>query len=138
MRNKVLGTIVWAIGLAMSLFILFFFTPVYGAVTWITLGFTLVAFISQLILWFVEWQQVSRKLQFLIYPILIISVIYLLIQLGFCFLFSFASPIFSAGITVMINLFLCLLMWLILIMVIIARNVIKKAEGRQKDHHIEL
>lgn len=136
-NNKLLGVVLWVIGLLLTHLIIFIIPDKYTAAIWITYGFTLFAFISQLILWLWIWRkELTASEQFLYMPVLTISVAYLLLQFVAGLFFVFVSV--SAKIAFLINALIVILIATAVVVSLIAKNAIVRVDRRQKDHHKEL
>lgn len=136
-NNKLLGVVLWVIGLLLAHLIIFIIPDKYTAAIWITYGFTLFAFISQLTLWLWIWRkELTASEQFLYMPVLTISVAYLLLQFVAGLFFVFVSV--SAKIAFLINALIVILTAAAVVVSLIAKNAIVRVDRRQKDHHKEL
>ena len=137
MKNKSLGVFLWLIGLVAAHLVLFLLSPEMTAARWITYGFTLFAFLSQLILWMAVWEkQPSNTEQFYSTPMLLYSTLYLLGQLIVCIVFSL-TPV-TVKIAVLVNALAALIMLALLTVSMIGRNHAARVDTRQKDHHKDL
>jgi len=135
--NKLLGTVLWGVGLLLAHLIIFIVPDDYGVTTWITYGFTIFAFLSQLALWLSIWhKKVSAPEQFLYMPTLLISVIYLLLQLVLDLAFVLIDA--PAKIAILVNALLVIVMVVMLVLSLVARNTIQKMDQRQEKRRIEL
>lgn len=135
--NKILGIVLWLIGLIAAHLILFLIPSTYTAAIWICYGFTWFAFVSQVFLWLWIWRKgLTPPEQFLYTPVLTISVIYLLSQLLVDLIFGLIPT--PEKLCVLVNVLLFVIMALLLTMTLIARNSIHRLDDRQKNHHIEL
>lgn len=136
-NNKVLGVALWAIALLAIHIIIFAIPDAYTPAIWITYGFDLFAFISQLALWlWILRGEVSAAERFLHTPTLTISVAYLLLQFVLSLIFAFVLA--SAKAAVLVHGFLSIIMCAALVLTFISKNAIERVDKRQKDHHIKL
>ena len=136
-NNKLLGIALWGIGLAVECLLLLCLARTYSAAVWVTLGFTLFTFISQLVLWLYVWRKsLNGNDTFLHMPLFMISIWYMILQAAPCLLFAFWHP--PAQIAVLANAAISVVMWVLLILSMIAKGHIEKVDSRRKDHHIEL
>ena len=104
---------------------------------WITLGFTLFVFISQLVLWLYVWRKpLNANENFLHMPLFTLSLRYMLLQVVPCLLFAFWQA--ATQIAALVNAVLTVVMWVLLILAMIARNHIENMDSRQKNHYREL
>lgn len=136
-NNKLLGTALWAIGLAVECLLLLCLAKTYTAAVWVTLGFTGFVFISQLAIWLYVWRgSLNANEQFLHMPLFTISIWYMILQAAPCLLFAFWPA--PAQIAVLVNAAISVVMWVLLILSMIARNHAEKVDSRQKNHYREL
>lgn len=136
-NNKILGMLLWAIGLLAAHLIIFVVPDSYTTTIWITYGFTIFTFLSQLVLWLWIWHnEISAPEQFLHTPVLTISVVYLLLQLVADLIF--AMVMVSVKITVLFNMLLAIVVGVMLILSLIAKNSIERIDKRQRNRRIEL
>lgn len=134
MKNKPLGVFLWLLGLVAVHLVIFLLSPEMTAARWITYGFTLFAFFSQLILWLAVWKkQPSNTEQFYAMPILLYSTLYLLGQLIVCIVFSLTQATVKAA--VLVNALVAFIMLALLSVSMIGRNHAAKVDTRQKNHH---
>lgn len=136
-NNKILGISLWLVGLAAAHLVVFLLPSEMTAARWITYGFTLFAFLSQLILWLVFWKkQPSNNEQFYSAPMLLYSTLYLLGQFIVCIVFSLTPA--TVKIAVIVNALVTLIMLALLSVSMIGRNHAARVDRRQQDHHKEL
>lgn len=134
MKNKSLGVFLWLIGLVATHLALFLLSPEMTAARWVTYGFTLFAFLSQLILWLAVWKkQPSNTEQFYSTPMLLYSTLYLLGEFIVCIVFSLAPA--TVKIAVLVNALVALIMLALLSVSMIGRNHAARVDARQKNHH---
>ena len=124
---------VWALGLIFELLVLWFVTKEFTVVTWITLAFTILAFVSQ----FLAWSRASFS-NFLIYPGMVISIAYLIVQFVLCIVFGLAASAASVKITVFINLMPLVIVCSLLSMTSMSKEYVQKVDKRQKNRHEEI
>ena len=137
-NNKFLAVILWAIGLLVAHLLIFCVPKNYTAAVWVTYGFTLFAYLSQLALWLYTWHRsLGAKETFLHTPAFMLSVCYVLLQLVLCVVFTLWSTA-SAKAAILLNVLLLIAIWVLLVLSEIAKSHIVQVDSRQKDHHIEL
>lgn len=136
-HQKAFGSALWLIGLALAHLFLFLLPREVTASVWITYGFTLIAFFSQLALWIAVWKKgLTPEMQFLHTPLLLFSVCYLAGQLICCILFALLPA--TVKIAILANaLFLCA-MWALQLAAVLACGHAEKVDRRQKNHHTKL
>ena len=139
MKNKILGVVFWIISLAIANLILFCFAEKYNTVIWTTFLFLWIAYVSQLLLWFYRCNK-NKTISELYYysPVFLISIVYLILQLIYCIVFSLSSSIISIKLVILINSLSFLIAWILIVGAFFATNIIKKTDSRQKNNHIEL
>jgi len=136
-NNKTLGIVIWMAGLVTVHLIVIFIPQQFSASLWITYGFTIFAFISQLALWLYLWRAgLGAHEQFLHFSALTISVLYLLVQILACVIFALVGM--SVRVAILINALLLIVVVAALAMALISKNAILRLDSRQKNHHIEL
>jgi len=136
-NNKILGVCIWVIGLIVVHLIFFAISGTYTATIWITYGFTILAFLTQIILWLCIWcTKVKGSEQFLYMPTLTISVTYLLLQIMLALVFVLFTP--SVKVAIIVNGLLTIIIGIVLVLASVAKNTIQQLDRRQKNHHIEL
>lgn len=137
-NNKILGVMLWAIGLLIAHLIIFCIPQNYTTVVWVTYGFTLFAFLSQLGLWLGIWRKSLEPKEVFIYtPVFMFSIGYMLLQLVLCVAFALWSTA-SIKIGFLVNALLLIAVWTLSVLSLIAKNHITRVDSRQKDHHKEL
>lgn len=136
-QNKVLGILLWLVGIVLAHLIVFLLPQEMEKAEWITYGFTLIAFFSQLILWFAAWREKpSPEQQFLQTPLLFYSVCYIAGQIILCVIFALVST--SGKIAVIVNAIFLASMCLLFVFSLIGRNHVDRIDQRQKNHHTKL
>lgn len=136
-NNKLLGIIVWALGLVLGHVFLFVLSAVPTGAVIVTCVFTWLAFISQLVLWLVVWNKpLSHSAQFYQTPIFLLSGVYLLGQLMLCLIFALVKA--SVRAALLTNIIWMLLLVALLALTMISRNFSQRVDVRQKNHHKEL
>lgn len=114
MKNKTLGMILWLIGADVECLLLLCLARTYSAAVWITFGFTLFVFLSQLALWLYTWRSpLNAEGSFLHMPLFTLSVWYMILQAVPCVVFAvWPAP---ARIALLTNAALSVVMWVLLI-----------------------
>lgn len=136
-NNKLLGILLWLIGFAVECTLLFCIAREYTASVWVTFGFTAFVFISQLGIWLYSWRNpLSAGERFLHTPLFTLSVWYMVLQAVPCLVFGIWQC--PTKIAVLVNTALSIVIWVMMILSMLAKNNIEKVESRQKDHHISL
>jgi len=135
--NKKIGIVVWFLFFALTVFLLFIIPNEYTTEIWVTLGFTVVAFVSQLCMWLSMFKEKETpKGTFYNTPAAMVSTFYMLIQLVICVVT--ANKIMELKPTIIVNFVVLILCWIVLCMLVASKNHAKKVDSRQKDHHTKL
>ena len=136
-NNKTLGIVLWAAGLVFVHLVVFLIPRQYSASLWITYGFTVFAFISQLTVWLYLWRVAEdAHEQFLYFPSFTISILFLIAQMLICLISLFvAMPV---KVAILVNALPLIIVIAVLAMALISKNAIHRLDSRQKNHHVEL
>ena len=138
-KNKMFGIVILILVFVLSIFFLFIIPGEYTTAIWITLAFDIIAFGSQLFLWYTLFKgQNSKEDVFYKTPAVTMSTLYMVIQFIICLVMAFAGNIISSKTAIIVNFVVCVLMWVVIIMLITVKDHVKKVNSRQKDHHIKL
>ena len=133
-NSKLIGSMLWLIGLAAECGLPLFLAKSYSTALWVTFGFTLFVFISQLALWSYIWRDpLSGKDSFFHMPLFVLSILYMLLQAVPCIVFALWQA--PAKIAVLVNVVLTAVMWILLLTAMLAKNHIASMDSKQKDHH---
>lgn len=122
---------------ALSAFLLFILPKSYDATIWITLGFTIVAYVSQLVLflWLFSKQQTPDGF-FYKTPTMTISSLYMIIQTIVCVVVPLVN--WGAKTVLIVNFVVLILMWILLCGLFAGIDHAKRIDSRQKEHHTVL
>lgn len=133
--NKILGAVLWALGLALSLLFLFFVPKEQtGAVRAIIIC-TVVVYLLHLALWMLLQ---NGKLDFHSLPALTLSVLFLLVQMVRAVVVVFAAAAISTKTAFLVNIVLIIIQAFVIVLALISRNNIESVSKRQKNNHVEL
>lgn len=134
--KKYYGLIIWGLLLILTLFLVLIIPKECTAQTWTVVVFDIIAFASQFITWFAKAK--TSKETFYKYPAMAISSIYLILQ----FVISTLTAIINTGmpfkLLLIIEVLLLVIMWVLILSILMAKDKIESLDSRQKDHHIEL
>lgn len=134
--KKNFGIIIWVLLLALALFLALIIPDHYTSQIWTVIIFDVVAFVSQLFIWFVKSK--NAKETFYKYPAMTLSTTYLVLQ----FILSIVVAIVNAGIgfklVLIINFVLLVIMLVLILSTLMAKDKIESLDSRQKNHHTEL
>ncbi len=138
-KSIIIKSVIWFLVFAMSVFILVAVPNSYSQSIWVTFVFDVIAFVSQLILWLIIFNKsVEAKGVFNLYPIMIISSLYLIIEFIICIVTAVMGASISFKTTLIINFIIMVFAWIILLMLFLSKNHVERIDSRQKDHHVEL
>lgn len=121
----------------LSVFLLLILPKSYDTTIWITLGFTIVTYVSQLILFLSLFsKQQTPDGVFYNTPTMTISSLYMIAQMIICIV----VPLVSLGTKAVlaVNFVVLILMWIVLCGLLAGKDHAKRIDSRQKDHHTEL
>ena len=138
-KNKVIGIAIWFFGTVLSMVLMFCLEQGMTATFWVTFGFVLAAFVSALIFQMSVWTtNATSDEQFIHIPAMVVSSVYILVQIPICVIFALGSSVIPFKIAILINAIILIIAWIINLMSVAGNDHIRKVNGRQKDHHIEL
>jgi hypothetical protein len=134
--KKYYGLIIWGLLLALTLFLALIIPKTYTAQIWAVVVFDIIAFVSQFVIWFEKVK--SQEKTFYRYPAMVISTIYLVLQLIISTVVAVVNDAISFKAVLIINFLLLVIMWVLILSSRMARDKIESLDSRQKNHHIEL
>lgn len=134
--KKYYGLIIWGLLLILTLFLALIIPKEYTAQIWTILVFDVIAFLSQFITWFAKAK--SSKETFYKYPSMTMSSIYLILQFGISTLTAIINTGMPFELLLIIEAILLVIMWILILSTLMAKDKIESLDSRQKDHHIEL
>ena len=138
-KNKTIGIIMWVVLFALSVFLLFIIPNHYSSSIFVALAFDCIAFISLLIIWLKLLKTNSKPNDvFLATPAILISTIYMIVQFIICIVTAIVNDGISLKLSLIINVILMALMWVLILATLNAKNHANRIDSRQKDHHVEL
>lgn len=138
-KNRKIGIVIWIIGFALSVFLLFVIPQHLSSGIYLTLVFDIVAFVSSLILWLSFFKsKKTPKEQFYVSPAITVSAVYLVIQFIICVTEGLLVDKISFRGTLILNFITTAVMWILILSTLIAKNHAQRVDLRQKDHHVEL
>lgn len=138
-KTKIVGFSIWLLVFALSVFLLMVIPSNYSQSIWVTLVFDVIAFVSQLVLWLIIYgKPVGAKDVFNRYPIMLVSSIYLIVELVICIVTAVMGLSISFKMALVINFTIMIFAWIILLMMVLSKDHIERLDERQKDHHVEL
>lgn len=131
--KKNYGIIIWVLLLVITLFLTLIIPNTYTSQIWIVVIFDVVAFVSQLILWFSKTK--NTKETFYKYPAMTVSTMYLILQFIVSTIVAIVNETIPFKIVLIINFILLVAMWVIILSICMAKDKIESLDSRQKDHH---
>lgn len=134
--KKYYGIIIWFLLMALTLFLVFIIPSQYTKQIWTVVVFDIIAFASQLLTWFMRSKNAQGT--FYKYPTIAVSTVYLILQFVISTVVAIANEAVPFKVLFTINFVLLVIMWLIILSALMARDKIESLGSRQKDHHIEL
>ena len=138
-KSKVTGFIIWILGLALALFLMFIIPKSISTSIIITAVFTVIAFVSQIILWLVLFKgNVGTDGTFYRTPAMTFSTVYMIIQFIICVLMAFAGNVITTKVALIVNFVVLVLMWILILALNSAKDHAQRIDSRQKNHHVEL
>jgi amino acid transporter len=135
--NKKLGIVVWFLAFVLSVFFLLILSKSYDLTIWITLGFTIVTYVSQLILFLCLFsKQQTPDGVFYNTPTMTISSLYMITQMIICIAVPLVN--WETKVVLTVNFVGLILMWIVLCGLLAGKSHAKRIDSRQKDHHTVL
>lgn len=131
--KKNYGIIIWVLLLVITLFLTLIIPNTYTSQIWTVVIFDVVAFVSQLILWFSKTK--NTKETFYKYPAMTVSTMYLILQFIVSTIVAIVNETIPFKIVLIINFILLVAMWVIILSICMAKDKIESLDSRQKDHH---
>lgn len=122
--------------LAVTLFFALIIPKQYTSQIWTVVAFDIVAFVSQLVLWFSKSK--DSKETFYKYPEMAVSTTYLVLQFIISTIVAVANQAIPFKIVLIINFVLLVIMWVIQLSASMAKDKVESLDSRQKDHHTVL
>lgn len=137
-KNKKLGLIAWFLTLILANACLFGLNEVPTATFWGTVAFVWLGFLSVLALQGLIWGQKKRSGEsFLHIAPLVLTYGYMVLQIPMAIIFALGSEAFHLNMAVIIQAFLLIITWLLVIAALVGNNHIAKVNGRQEDFERE-
>lgn len=138
-KRKTIGISIWLLMFVLSLVLLFIIPKEYSYSIWITVGFDVIGFVSQLLLWIVLFKGITDTDDaFYVVPTMTVSSVYLGIQLVVCIFIAVLGSKVSIRTTLILNIVLLILAWVIILLLAFGRDHAQKVDSRQKNHHTAL
>jgi len=134
-NNKILGITAWALGLALSLLLLFLIPKDLNGTVWAIIVCTVLVYLLHLALWLALQK---GNVDFHNMPALTLSVFSLIAQTTWAVIVAFAATAIPTKIAILINALLIIVQVFAIVLALISKNHIENVSKRQKDHHVEL
>lgn len=139
MSNKKLGIIIWGLCFVLAMVLLFCLERGLTTTFWVTLGFVCAAFLSALAFQILAWKTADTlDKQVLHFPGILLSNVYVLIQLPICIIFSLGSNSIPFKVSIIINAIILIVSWVLIFASFVGNDHVEKVNTRQKDHQVEL
>ncbi|MBE5969427.1 MAG: hypothetical protein E7242_04265 [Lachnospiraceae bacterium] len=136
MSKKIICGSIWLLCFILSVFLLMFIPKSYTLSIWVTLVFDIIAYISQLLLWtYIFRRRVNAQGLFYKTPILTLSIVYMTLQLIICIIIGIFNDSIGFRTSLIVNFFVCLLIWIIILMLRLAEYRARTIDLRQIEHH---
>lgn len=139
MSNKKLGIIIWGLCLVLAMILLFCLERGLTTTFWVTFVFVCAAFLSALVFQILTWKSTNTlDKQVLHFSGILLSNIYVLIQLPICIVFSLGSNSIPFKASIIINAIIFIAAWVLILSSLVGNDHIERVNSRQKNHHVEL
>lgn len=131
--------ILWGLIFTLTLILLFFIPEQITSVTFVFLVFDCFGFVALLIFWIrlMRGEQNAKDV-FGHFPAVVVSCVYLLILFVLSILCGLSPSLFSVKSSVLINIIIMVIAWIVLVALLGAKGHIQRVDSRQRDHRIEL
>lgn len=134
-NNKILGFVAWALGLALSLFLIFLVPKDLTRTIYAVAVCTVLVYLFHLTLWMVLQK---GKVEFNNLPSLTLSILSLMVQTIWAIIVAFAVAVISVKMVLLINILLIVIQAFAIVLALVSKNRIESVGSRQKDHHVKL
>lgn len=134
-NNKILGLVAWALGLALSLFLIFLVPKDLTRTIYAVAVCTVLVYLFHLTLWMVLQK---GKVEFNNLPSLTLSILSLMVQTIWAIIVAFAVAVISVKMVLLINILLIVIQAFAIVLALVSKNHIESVGSRQKDHHVKL
>lgn len=139
MKGKIVGIVIWALVFALSLILLFALSKNINGTVIVTCIFDAIAFVGSLIfIWVLQKNASTADDKFIHLPALIVSCAYMIVQIPICIVLALLSSVMPFKVALLINVIIFIIAWIIMLCSVARNDHIRKANSRQKDHHVEL
>lgn len=131
--------IIYTLIILLSVAVLFLFSKEMTAISWITLGFVVFAYVSVMLFQLNLWKQSTDKdsLSYRI-PGMTALTIYLVIQIPLCLIMGIEASSISVKTGCLVNCIVAVVCWILIISGVTGNDHAERVNSRQKNHHIEL
>lgn len=139
MSNRKLGIIIWGLCFALAMVLMFCLERGLTATFWVTLSFVCIAFISSLLFQIIEWKRMGTlDKQVLRISGIIVSDVYVLVQVPTCGVFSYMSNTIPVKTTIIVNASMLILAWILIVASLIGVDHTERTNQRQRNNHTTL
>jgi hypothetical protein len=134
--KKNLGIIIWGLLLALTLFLTLVIPTQYTSQIWTVVIFDVIAFVTQLFIWFSKVKNDKEK--FYKYPAMTLSTTYLVIQFILSIVVALVNEAIAFKIVLIINFVLLVIMLVLVLLTVLAKDKIENLDSRQKNRYTKL
>lgn len=134
--KKYYGIVIWVLIFILTVFLALIIPDTYTDRIWTIIVFDIIAFASQLLLWFSKCK--DTKEMFYKYPAMTVSTVYLVLQFIVSTAVSVMNESISFKLVLIINVVLLIVMCALILSALMEKDKIESLDTRQKDHHINL
>lgn len=133
--NKKIGFAIWGITFAFYVFLMLIIPDNYTSDIVITIVFTGIAYVSQLLLWLYLFNSETTSDElFYKSPIILVSIAYLIFQFVVAMIKVYTGWTEAFKTTLIINISGLFIVWFLIILLIGVNAHIKNVDSRQEDH----
>lgn len=134
-NNRILGVVVWGLGLALSLLLLLLIPKEWTGTVWVVAICTILVYLLHLALWLILQK---GNLNFHNLPSLTLSIFFLLVQTVWAIIVAFVVASISTKTAILVNVLLMIIQVFVIVLALISKNYFESINYRQKNHHTKL
>lgn len=134
--KKNYGILIWLLLMILTMFLVFVIPSQITKQIWTIVVFDVIAFVSQLLIWFTKDKDTHET--FYKYPAVIVSTMYLAVQFLISMVVAILNESIPFKVVLTVNVVFLVIMWVVILFELIAKDKIVRLDSRQKNHHIEL
>ena len=138
-KNKIIGILFWILNFLLNNVLLFLLAKETTTTFWITTSFIWFSFVSSLIFQLLIWQNgTNNEDNFLHISPLIISYLYIALQLPICIFFALGSTTINYSVSIIINTLVLVCSWSLILGGLAGNKQIREVNQKQKNHRKKL